>query len=226
MSRPDHYESPIRFFSRLAGLATHDLKNFLAIINENAGLMEDLSMLADKGRPLEPERIRSISGKIKAQVSRSDATLKNLNRLSHFSDAGQEVCDLETVARLVLALSSRLAAAAAVTVQLIPPVTPLQVGMDPFSVAHMVFMAQKILCTGAGGGETIVIDFLTAPRGIRFFLPETLAQAQRQPAGLETLSRLCESTGATLDLSEESLALVWTKDEDRCPAYEQAHQNP
>ena len=71
----------VRFFGKMTASATHELKNTLAIINENAGLLEDLSMIAQSGNSLSSERVHDISKRVSRQVKRADVILKRLNRL-------------------------------------------------------------------------------------------------------------------------------------------------
>ena len=44
----------LRFFGKITASVTHEIKNALATINENAGLMTDYIEMAARGRPLEP----------------------------------------------------------------------------------------------------------------------------------------------------------------------------
>jgi hypothetical protein len=37
---------------------SHEIKNVMAIINESAGLLEDYSLMAEKGMPIDPERLK------------------------------------------------------------------------------------------------------------------------------------------------------------------------
>ena len=42
-------ESGLQFFGKMTASISHEIKNVLAIINENAGLLEDLALMADRG---------------------------------------------------------------------------------------------------------------------------------------------------------------------------------
>ena len=41
----------LQFFGKVSASIAHEIKNVLAIINENAGLLEDLTFAARKERP-------------------------------------------------------------------------------------------------------------------------------------------------------------------------------
>ena len=40
-------ETGLQFFGKMTASISHEIKNVLAIINENAGLLEDLALLSD-----------------------------------------------------------------------------------------------------------------------------------------------------------------------------------
>ena len=53
-------ETGLQFFGRISASISHELKNVLAIINENAGLLEDLTSMADRGKPIDSARLKAI----------------------------------------------------------------------------------------------------------------------------------------------------------------------
>ena len=44
-------ESGLRFFGKISASISHEIKNAIAVMNENAGLIKDLIMMAERGRP-------------------------------------------------------------------------------------------------------------------------------------------------------------------------------
>jgi len=106
-----------RFFGKMTASVSHEIKNVLAIINENAGLLDDYSRMADQGMALESERLRRVSGNIQAQVRRADTIVRNLSRFAHSVDEGDKQLPLDEVVELVLALAARFAANRGVTLE-------------------------------------------------------------------------------------------------------------
>lgn len=198
------------FMSTLTAAATHDLKNFLAIINENAGLLEDLCQMAETGRPLTPERTLAISGKIKHQVQRSDQVLKHLNRLAHFSDAGQSSCDLETTARIVFSLSNRLIDTQGVTLQILPPQAPVHAATSPFGAAYLIFRGLQAACQAAGRNATLTVSFSGTPVGICFGLPKDALNTAEYREAVAALEDLAAGSDVRITQKEPpGLALEW-----------------
>ena len=98
----------MQFFGQMSASATHEIKNTLAIINESAGLLEDLTMMAERKPPLSLTRVNDISQRVKKQVERTDLVVRKLNRFSHSVDREIQIIDLEETTCFVLNLASRL----------------------------------------------------------------------------------------------------------------------
>ncbi len=118
-------ERELVFFGRVLASVTHDVKNCLAIINEKAGLAEDLMLMADKGRALDPARLGNLAASIKAQVKRADRIVKNANTLAHSVDAPNSRLDVGNLLGLVCELYRRFADRAEVRLDLTPPEVPI-----------------------------------------------------------------------------------------------------
>lgn len=103
----DHYGPA--YFGRMGASISHDIKNCLAIMNENAGLMSDHLMMAQKkGVPPDIERFSGIVGRIEKQIARADGILKSLNAFSHSMDKPHQQIDLDEAVGLALGLGARI----------------------------------------------------------------------------------------------------------------------
>ena len=111
----------LQFFGKMSASISHEIKNVLAIINENAGLLEDFTLMAETGGPIEMERFKTVAGKIKNQVGRADGIVKNLSRFAHSADDFTEEIDLNEVLGFVVSLSSRLADMQGIALEQMPP---------------------------------------------------------------------------------------------------------
>jgi len=100
----------LQVFSAISAAVSHDLKNVLAIVNENAGLLDDLALRAAKGIEIPPERLNLATSRILKQVKRGDAVLNNLNRFAHTADAPQREANVAETMALMVDLAGRPAA--------------------------------------------------------------------------------------------------------------------
>ena len=79
-------ETGLQFFGKISASISHELKNVMAIVNENAGLLEDLTVMAERGKPLDPARLKLMAAAVQKQIGRADVILKNMNRFAHSFD--------------------------------------------------------------------------------------------------------------------------------------------
>jgi len=142
-----HDREGIRFFGTLSAAVTHDMKNFLAIINENAGLLGDLAARARNGPvPVDPQKACLISEKISKQVERADAMIKQFNRFSHSMDHAQESVDMEEMVYLVAGLTERIIRHHDVTLTVMPGPVPCRIQAHRFDLLHLIFRAVEMTC--------------------------------------------------------------------------------
>jgi len=98
----------VRFFGEMSASVSHEIKNVLAIINENAGLLQDMLAMNAKGIPLNPERLTRLAQSIERQVARGDGVVRNMNRFAHSADHPSETVDVHETIGFVIDLAARL----------------------------------------------------------------------------------------------------------------------
>jgi len=154
----DLTESGFRFFGKMSASATHEIKNTLAIINENIGLMDDLSMMAHDGM-LSCEQINRISKNIKNQVKRSNYILQKLNKFSHSVDLSSQMIDLEKTIRFTLDLASRLIDMYEVKIEVTTAPFSMGIKANQFFLENMIWKAVETACKGARQEKRVAISF-------------------------------------------------------------------
>ena len=151
-------ENSLKFFGKMTASVSHELKNVLAIINENAGLLEDLCAMAEKGRPVDPVRIKTAAGKVIKQVKRGDEIIRRLNSFAHSAD--ESVCDVNLceAINLVAALSGRLAMMREITVELNAEAAPVVVCTNPFLLETLIWFCLEFAMDAAGNEKRVCIS--------------------------------------------------------------------
>ena len=144
----------LQFFGKMTASISHEIKNTLAIMNENAGLLEDLSILAEKGRPLDLERVKRIAGQV-ANRSSGPTTCKRMNRFAHSTDDMTKGIGLGDTLDFVVAVSSRLAAMRGVQLESIPPAQEVTIITLPFFLENLLWPCLDYLTTGMGTGGIV-----------------------------------------------------------------------
>ena len=155
-NKPDAaHESGLQFFGKMTASISHELKNVLAIVNENAGLLEDFVLMANKGRPLDPERLKTLAGKIMDQVRRGDGIIMNMNTFAHSVDETVKPIDLGELLMLVVSLSNRFASMRGVTLSLKSPQNAVSVTTNQFFLENLVWHCLDFAMNAAGRGNTV-----------------------------------------------------------------------
>ena len=90
-------ETGLQFYGKITASVSHEIKNVLAIINENAGLLEDLTLMTDRGQPIDPARLKTMAAVVQKQIGRADGILNNMNRFAHSIDKTVAEVDLNQI---------------------------------------------------------------------------------------------------------------------------------
>lgn len=200
----------LRFFGRISASISHELKNTLSIMNESAGLLEDLALLAERGRPLDPARVKTLGGTIKRQIQRTDQIIRNMNRFSHAVDEPFKQIELGDFLEFVLAVSRRLTAAKGVAVTVHSRDQPLMIITRPFFLHSLLWRLIEYGMERVGTSKSL--SFLPEERepGVRVRLtglePPGPAADQNFPAPPE--KRLLALLAAQLEVDPVEKALI------------------
>ncbi len=148
-------ENALQFFGKMTASASHEIKNVLAIINENAGLLEDFTFMADRGKPIDPERLKAMADAVKKQIRRADDIIKNMNRLAHSTDDLESTIDLNETIELIIALTARFAAMKSVQVDLRLPENSAKLQTAPFLLMNLLWLCLDFSMSVCGHAKHI-----------------------------------------------------------------------
>lgn len=160
-------QSGLTYFGRTTASISHELKNALAIIKENAGLLDDYLLMADKGMPIDPARFKTVTGRIAGQITRADGIIKNLNRFAHSVDEPIKAIDLNEIATLLNVLSQREAAMRQVTLQVYPEGATITVTTAPYLLLTLLGRCLSVCLQHMGSGKTLTVRVTRMPDGGR-----------------------------------------------------------
>jgi signal transduction histidine kinase len=150
-------ETGLLFFGKVSASISHEMKNVLAIINENAGLLEDLTFAARKGSPIDPERLDRMAGNLTKQIHRADAILKNMSSFAHSVDQFSAQVDLHELAGLVANLAGRPAAMRKVILETVQPPEPVHLTTNPFLLENLVWLCLEYAVSVTSAGLTLTL---------------------------------------------------------------------
>jgi C4-dicarboxylate-specific signal transduction histidine kinase len=159
--------SGLKFFGTMTAAVSHDIKNVMAIINENAGLIKDLIHMSQKGPPLDVERINTLADRCARQVVRADIIIKDLNQFSHSVDEPVKQVDLAEVMKLTLSLSGRFSRLRGVTVDFDAAPPSVFLTTNPFFLSHLLWLCVDYAMDAVGEEKKITIGIQRRDTDIR-----------------------------------------------------------
>ena len=128
----------LQFFGEITATTTHELNNAIGIINENAGLLEDLGGMAKQGTQPDIDRWIKICQKITAQVQRTHKTINTLNNFAHSADRSMARINPDSLLSLIISLSTSILAEKNVTAHFMPTQKPMEIYTCPFLFLHLM----------------------------------------------------------------------------------------
>ncbi len=160
-------ESGLQFFGKMTASISHEIKNVLAIINENAGLLEDLTLMADRGQPLVPARLKMMATALQKQIGRANEILNNMNRFAHSIDETVAEVDLNQTIELFMALTDRFAVMRGVKVDLMLPVNPVTIPTAPFYLLNLLWLCLDFCMSASSDEKRVELVAEETKNGVR-----------------------------------------------------------
>lgn len=154
----------LAFFGKVNASISHELKNILAIISEAAGLLQDLTELASRGKKFEPEMLRTCSQDIVEEIQRGFAAIKQMNKFSHSVDDPVKKVSLVELVDLMIALAKFLSFASQVQFEPEPATEPM-ILTCPFRLQNLIYLALVYAFELAGPDGQIRVGIQPQPDG-------------------------------------------------------------
>lgn len=178
------------FLGRMTANLSHELNNVFTIIGEVAGLLDDLVVLHEKGRPLGVEKLRSLSENIKRQLERGRTIVKNMNYLGHSTDGPAAQVDLNALIESLAGLGKRIAERKGAALETVTAAGPVVLACDPFALMRALFLCVDAALEGGAVGSPVRIFVRRSAAGTEIgvesdeFDPAGAAKEPLEEAGL------------------------------------------
>jgi C4-dicarboxylate-specific signal transduction histidine kinase len=211
-------ETGLKFFGKISASIFHEIKNVLSIINENAGLLEDLTLMADRGNPIDPARLKVMSATVKKQIDRADGIVKNMNRFANSISESITTVELDQTIELVIALTARLAAMRGVKVDLKLPEGPVSVAAAPFFLMNLLWLCLDFSMTVSGDEKRVELVVEETGTSVRIRFREladfTEASLENFPSDHEKILLALLEADLTAERDRKEIVLRLSKNID------------
>jgi len=180
------------FFGQITASVTHELNNVIGIIEQVAGLLDDLVAGIEYGRTIDPEKLKNISDRIATQTDRGTSIIKRLNYFAHTTDEPVRDCDISQLLQNLVDLCQRFAnlRRGSLEAELTPD---LMVRTNPFALEQVVYLALRMAISRLGKDEVVKITCVKEDPGIlvAVYGPAIHAEWPKQ-AHLELMQKLAD----------------------------------
>lgn len=156
-----------QFFGKISASISHEIKNILAVLNENAGLLEDLVLMAEKGAPFNQERAKSLAGSMRKQIQRGDRIARNMNKFAHSVDKPLSYVDVCETLGLILALSGRLADMRGVNLEPLYTKEGICITTNHFLLENLLWRCLDFSMTSVTEGNAVGIVVEEIEKGVQ-----------------------------------------------------------
>jgi hypothetical protein len=167
--RPMQREGVLFFGNVIAGLS-HELSNVFNIINEIAGLQEDIVGGAHPKGADAADRLSELAGRIKAQVERGETFNQLLHSLAHSVDDDDIAFDLGDTLELAGSLAARPARLARVELVVHRPESPVTLVGDPFALLLTIYGSIGVVLDAADSERRVEVSAAPHENGARLFV--------------------------------------------------------
>lgn len=158
----------LKFFGKMNASISHELRNSLAVINENAGLIKDLILFSEKGHTLDIGKISGRVDKVLEQVRKTDSIVDNMNRLAHSVDNAFMKVNTSEYLEFVIKLMERFATMKGVSLRPELPEETIEVTTFPFLLENLLYLCLDWAIENPSEEKTIIISIQKKEDRIQF----------------------------------------------------------
>ena len=205
-------ETGLQFFGKVSASISHEIKNVLAIMKENAGLLEDYTRMLENGKTINTELFMTLAGKVIEQIQRADGIVKRLNRFAHSVDDYAMRVDLVEIVTFMSELSYRSASSLGVTLDTSLSGGPVSIMINPFFLQNLIWLCLDFAMNTVEEGKTIgiIAEEIEGHANIRFTHIKGLAEipVDRFPGIREKALLSAIKADLTLNLNAEEIIIT------------------
>jgi signal transduction histidine kinase len=198
----DTGRASLEFFSAVTATISHDIKNRLAVINEQAGLLEDYLYLCENGREMDVERLKRVAKTVKQNVSRADGIVKTMNLFAHSADNPAKQIDLYETLNLVALLSKRAADLREVSLVVDTQSESAQITTSLFHLLNLIWICLDTTIKKTAPGGSIALSLGKREEKLAILIKVTGPVGDEPPGSLPAAAdAIADELGMSADTS-------------------------
>ena len=205
-------QETLQYIKAMLPSFSHEAKNVLAVINENAGLMADYILMAQKGKTLDLGRLSSLSAAIRKQVARFNTLITDVRQAADGIDNNIQAICLVHHTRQVSELLSKKAAMRSIQLHVSAMEEPILIHTRPVLLLHILWVCLDYAMQTSERGQHIELSLeirgenaLVLMSGIDKLKPESITAIMPDEPRNTVLAAL--NAELVIDENEKTLLL-------------------
>ena len=138
-------EEELAFFAKIGADITHEMRNILSIVGENAGLLDDQLARARGRKVPDPDKLKKVAERIARQVKKGVELMEHFSRFAHAADEQTASLDLTALVEGVEFLAQRHVRHLGGSLTTATPDGPVQVTTKPFCLQNALFRCLQMV---------------------------------------------------------------------------------
>jgi len=201
----------LAFMGKIVAGQCHEVVNVLNVINELAGLQQDLLCATDDERNVPRPKLEEIGRKIQIQVARGERIIRNINLFAHCTDAPLVLFDVKEAIDRIVFLAERWTRLKRVelTSELCDETTALE--NSPFLLQCAIFVCIDAALAAAADKRRVIVSYSVEKDGVEV----VVTSADPVPRCIEIMSSLASLRALVENLGGELRALPNDRGDDR-----------
>ena len=192
-------EDELALFAKIGADVSHEMRNVLSIVNENAGLLDDQLALARGRKVPDLDKLKRVAARIARQVSKGIEVMECFSRFAHAADEQSAAVDLAAVVRDVTVFVQRHVRHLGGSLEATFPDQPVPTTTNPFSLQYALFSCLQMVCECAEKSEPVRVTLS------REGTAAVLTVSGAATADGESLSQRCSELAVVLNELEASV---------------------
>ncbi|MFC1520938.1 hypothetical protein ACFL6Y_00875 [Elusimicrobiota bacterium] len=177
------------FFGNVTASMSHELNNVLAVIEQTAGLLEDIAMESNSDQPIKKDEVEKVLKKVSDQTKRGAAIIKRLNAFAHSVDESSREIDVGKIINAVASLAERMADRKRVSLEPRQNREHVTIRNNPFRVQQALYLSIKEAVSAAPEASKVMFSAGKNDSGTRITI-ESVCDAGGQAPKLSFVEML------------------------------------
>jgi light-regulated signal transduction histidine kinase (bacteriophytochrome) len=195
-------EQELAFFAKIGADITHEMRNVLSIVGENAGLLDDQLARARGRKVPDPEKLKKVAERIARQVKKGVEVMERFSQFAHAADEQTGSLDLTALVEGVAFLVQRHVRHLGGSLKTALPDHSVPVTTNPFCLQHALFRCLQMVWQYAEKSVPVTVELSNQESSATLTVSGTAApESDELPGRLSELTGILNELEASVDTS-------------------------